>query len=216
MGNCVVGTPAARWAGNAPPPTAPGPFARDITGDLWERTEMNTRYVIALVGDDRPGLVEKLASVVAGHDGSWSESRMSVLAGQFAGVVLVRVDSEKAEALERDLKELAGDRLQLSLRRADATPKAVRPHHAVCLELTGHDRPGLVHEITRVLNERDVNIDDLVTERMSGAMSGGALFRAVAELQVPDDLPLEQLRDDIEALANELMVDIHVRQLVDE
>jgi glycine cleavage system regulatory protein len=86
----------------------------------------------------------------------------------------------------------------------------------VCLELTGHDRAGLVREITRVLRDREVNIDDLVTERMSGAMSGGALFRAVAELQVPDDLPLEQLREDIEALANELMVDIHVRELVDE
>jgi len=179
-------------------------------------TVMNTRYVIALVGDDRPGLVEKLSSVVAEHGGSWSESRMSVLAGQFAGVVLVRVDSGQAEALERDLKELAGERLQLSLRRADATPRAVRPHHAVCLELTGHDRAGLVREITRVLRDRDVNIDDLVTERMSGAMSGGALFRAVAELQVPNDLPLDQLREDIEALANELMVDIHVRELVDE
>jgi glycine cleavage system regulatory protein len=177
---------------------------------------MSTRYVIAVVGDDRPGLVEKLSTVVAEEGGSWMESRLSVLAGQFAGVALVRVADEKAEAVERRLQELADDRLQISLRRAEPTAEPRRPHHAVCLELTGQDRPGIVREITRVLRDRNVNIDDLVTERMSGAMSGGALFRAVAELQVPNDLPLERLRDDLEELGNELMVDIHVRELADE
>ena len=41
--------------------------------------------VITIIGIDRPGLVESVAVAVADHGGSWVESRMSRLAGQFAG-----------------------------------------------------------------------------------------------------------------------------------
>ncbi len=176
---------------------------------------MSAQYVIAVVGDDRPGLVEQLASTVAEHGGSWLESRMSVLAGQFSGVALVQVPDEQAAKLEARLQAMADDSLHLALARAGGR-RAVTPHHPVYLELTGQDRPGIVQEITRVLRARDINIDDLVTERMSGAMSGGQLFHAVAELQVPNGIELETLRDDLEALGNELMVDIQVRELRDE
>ncbi|RDD62859.1 glycine cleavage system protein R [Ferruginivarius sediminum] len=176
---------------------------------------MSTKYVIAVVGNDRPGLVELLASAVADHQGSWLESRMSVLAGQFAGVALVQVPDEQAAALEKKLHDLSDETLRLTLAKAGAREPA-RPHRTACLELVGHDRPGIVQEITRVLREKGVNIDDIVTERMSGAMSGGHLFRAVVELQIPDTIELDRLRDDLEGLANELMVDIHVRELLDE
>ena len=176
---------------------------------------MSAQYVIAVVGDDRPGLVEKLASTVAEHGGSWLESRMSILAGQFSGVALVQVPDDQAAALETRLQGMADDSLHLALARAGGERRP-QPHHTVYLELTGQDRPGIVQEIARVLRDRQINIDDLVTERMSGAMSGGQLFHAVAELQVPNGIALETLRDNLEALGNELMVDIHVREIADE
>lgn len=173
---------------------------------------MSTQYVIAVIGDDRPGLVELLASAVAEHQGSWLESRMSVLAGQFSGVALVQVPDERADALEKTLHELGDERLRLTLVRAGAR-KPPRPHHTARLEVVGHDRPGIVQEITRVLRDKGINIDNLVTERMSGAMSGGHLFHAVADLQVPESIETEGLRNDLEGLANELMVDIHVEEV---
>lgn len=138
---------------------------------------------------------------------------MSVLAGQFSGVALVEVPDDAADTLERTLKGMADAKLHLALARA-GNARVQRPHRAIYLELTGQDRPGIVQEITRVLRDREINIDDFVTERMSGAMTGGQLFRAMAELQVPDTIALETLREDLEALGNEMMVDIHVRELV--
>ena len=52
---------------------------------------MTTSLVFTVIGPDRPGLVGHLAATVADHDGSWLESRMAVLAGQFAGAVLGNV-----------------------------------------------------------------------------------------------------------------------------
>ena len=51
--------------------------------------------VFTVMGPDRPGLVEALASVVRQHDGSWQQSSMAHLADQFAGVVSVLVARER-------------------------------------------------------------------------------------------------------------------------
>ena len=76
------------------------------------------------------------------------------------------------------------------------------------LELVGNDRPGIVRDISRALADSGVSIDELHTEIVSGAMSGGNLFQVQALLQVPVGLATGELRRMLEALANELMVDI--------
>ena len=43
--------------------------------------------VVTVIGKDRPGLVESVSAVVEEHGGSWVESRMSRLAGEFAGIL---------------------------------------------------------------------------------------------------------------------------------
>ena len=50
---------------------------------------METSYVITFIGDDRPGLVEQVASVIENNRGNWHESRLSQLGGKFAGLVPV-------------------------------------------------------------------------------------------------------------------------------
>ena len=55
---------------------------------------MNTSgvsLILTVIGDDRPGLVERLSSVVSQHQGNWLESSMSHLSGKFAGIVRMHV-----------------------------------------------------------------------------------------------------------------------------
>ena len=177
---------------------------------------MAKQLVIAVIGADRPGLVERLAEVVAQNGGNWLDSRMSVLAGQFAGTVLVSVPDAQAEALTAGLQRLGSDGLQVLVEPAGGRKRGAPPAHAMYLELMGQDRPGIVQDISRVLHARGINIDDLVTERVSGAMGGGTLFKAQAELRVPNSVSDDTIRHDLEALANELMVDIEVRELSEE
>src|SRR5207249_3231272 len=76
------------------------------------------------------------------------------------------------------------------------------------LELVGQDRPGIVRDISRALAELGISIQELETELSSAAMSGEHLFNAKAVLVVPPDVRTAQLRTVLEALANELMVDV--------
>ncbi|MEM7014381.1 MAG: ACT domain-containing protein, partial [Verrucomicrobiota bacterium] len=68
----------------------------------------NTSFVITVLGEDRPGIVESLAAAVADHGGNWIESRMAHLAGQFAGIVQVETDRSRASELRKAIGQLAG------------------------------------------------------------------------------------------------------------
>jgi glycine cleavage system regulatory protein len=139
------------------------------------------------------------------------ESRLARLAGQFAGVVRLEVDGAALEGLERALSGLESEGLRMAFARAGEAAASV-PCRAR-LELVGHDRPGIVRDISAVLARHGVSIDALETACESASMSGEALFRARAELIVSGATNLAAVRSDLEALANELMVDLDLEEL---
>ena len=67
---------------------------------------MNQELVLTVVAEDRPGLVGTLSAVIAEHDASWVDSSMARLGGQFAGILRIMVDTQKAEALSSALLAL--------------------------------------------------------------------------------------------------------------
>ena len=168
---------------------------------------MNTSLVITVIGPDRPGIVRMLADRGRAFDANWAESRMASLAGQFAGIIRWEVPAGKAEAMAAALRELEASGLRIVVAQA-ASAQAVGDRRLIKLELVGHDRPGIVQEISRTLLDRDVSIEELETEFTSGAWSGEQLFKAVALLSVPHALTVDALRSALESLANEFMVDL--------
>ncbi len=117
---------------------------------------------------------------------------MARLAGQFAGIVLVTVPNSEVNAFADELQALEGDDLHLTIQRTG--PEAAWSGQALRLELVGHDRPGIVRDITRVLAERRVNIVELTTMVTSGSFSAEQMFHAAARLQLPDGLAAAELK----------------------
>lgn len=166
-----------------------------------------TSLVLTILGKDRPGLVDSLAETVASHQGNWIESRMAHLAGQFAGILRVEVDPQQADGLTQAIRALQQDGLE-SVIHHEAAPAEPPEKSLVHLELVGQDRPGIVREIGRVLAAKGVNVEELRTECASAATTGQPLFKASAQLQLPGNVTTESLRQTLEALAEDMMVDI--------
>ena len=170
---------------------------------------MTTSLVVTVTGTDRPGIVNLLSDAAQRFGANWAESRMASVAGQFAGIVHFEVADGEAEQLANALRGLTSAGLQLVIARGDISPPP-GTRRMVRLELVGHDRPGIVRELSGSLARRGVSIDELHTEVASAAMSAERLFTIKALLQVPADLANEELRRELEALADEMMVDIEV------
>ncbi len=168
-----------------------------------------TQLVLTAIGADRPGLVSALSDTIAAGGGNWLDGRMASLAGHFAGILLVEVSAERSDALIAQLHSLGTQGLRLTIEKSDGEPAT--PSGRTCkLELLGHDRPGIVRDISRALAGLRVSIADFETERSSGSFSGEPMFKARALLQLPEQLAIDRVRQALEALANELMVDLSI------
>jgi len=170
-------------------------------------TNMNTSIVLTVVSDDHPGIVEALSERIAAHGGNWTESSMMSLAGKFAGLLLVQVPEDRADAFVDALAELEADGIRVVASRAGAGADSPDARDAT-IELVGQDRPGIVHDITEALARHAVNVQELETTVQSASMSGESLFLAHAQVKVPAATDMDRLREELEELANELMVDI--------
>ena len=91
---------------------------------------------------------------------------------------------------------------------SSADPSATAGARTLNLELVGNDRPGILREVAQALARRNVNVDELSTGCESAPMSGEVLFRATARLQVPVDVTVDSLAEELEKIASDLMVDL--------
>jgi glycine cleavage system regulatory protein len=171
-----------------------------------------TDLVLTLLGPDRPGIVEQVAEVIAAHGGNWLESRMSHLAGKFAGILRAELPSDRVAGALVALAAL--ETRGLKVIAETATGAAAAPaERRMEFELVGLDRPGIVREISQLLASNGVNVEDLVTNRSSAPMSGEMLFEARAHVRVPPTTDVARLRAELERLASDLVVEVKLTVL---
>ncbi|MGD0642931.1 MAG: ACT domain-containing protein [Roseiarcus sp.] len=170
---------------------------------------MTTPIVLTFIGHDRPGLVNAISEKVAACGATWLESRLARLAGEFAGIVLVAVPEAEIGALTAALRDLETAGLRIAVERSSDV-KPDRDHKTFELEVVGHERPGIVREVTQALTQLGVNIEEFSSNLEGAPFSGAAMFRAAARLRAPDDLSGDDLRRTLERIAHEITVDIVV------
>ncbi len=165
--------------------------------------------VLTVLAADKAGLVEKVAQCISEHNGNWLESRMARMAGQFAGILRVAVPAQSTDQLVTALQRLKRDDIHVQI--AGAGVEQASGWKPIAMDLVGNDRPGIVRDITRLLSQHGVNLEQLVTDVRPAPMSSEPLFHAQAMLAVPEGLTLDELQAQLETLADDLMVELVLR-----
>lgn len=175
---------------------------------LAEEVESNTvALIVSIVGTDRHGIVRSLAERAERYGANWAASRMTRLAGEFAGMVHFDVPRENADALTNALRSLDSSGLQVVVAKSDGANLS-DSIKSVELELVGDDRVGIVSNLTKMLAERNISIENIHTEIVRSGVSGKQTFKIGAHLLVPGKLSIDELRQELGALAHEMTVDI--------
>ena len=170
---------------------------------------MQTTLIIAVLATDRPGIVNSLSETIMAHNANWIDSRMANLADKFAGLVKISVPIDQLSSLQADLQALhdADNQLHILMEEASATVESAT-RSTLSLEVLGADRPGIIDDITGALASLDVNINELETEQREASMSSELLFYAHMRLGLPEGISDEDVRESLEALSDQLMVDL--------
>ena len=172
---------------------------------------------LAALGRDRPGIVAEVTGVLVEHAANVEDSRMAILRGEFAMVLVVSVP----EGTDLDALRLAleGARDRLGLEALTLTeiadggakrPAAGQATHLV--SVYGADHPGIVHGVASTLAEHEVNITDLTT-RLVDEPRGDALYAMALEVALPEAVDAEVLERALRAVAREQGVELSFRAL---
>ncbi len=78
------------------------------------------------------------------------------------------------------------------------------------IELIGQNHVGIINKLSHVLaDELQANVEELKTEIIDASMSGEELFKAQITLHLPVSLDENLVRDKLELIADEMMVEIY-------
>jgi glycine cleavage system transcriptional repressor len=174
---------------------------------------MKQQLLVTAAGEDRPGIVARLTEIFVKHGANLEESRMAILGGEFAAIILISIPSENVQALEKELSGLKSETIT-------ATTKATKPldpqrfanHHQYELILNGADHEGIVHNVSTFLRDRSINIESMETTVVPAPVTGSPLFKMKAALIVPPTISAAELNKHLAEIGTAQGVDISISE----
>jgi glycine cleavage system transcriptional repressor len=168
---------------------------------------MATYLVISALGEDRPGIVNDLSKAILEAGCNIVDSRMTVLGGEFAVILLVTGHWNTIAKLEATLPRL-GENLNLTV-TVKRTEKRKSKDNLLpyAVEVVSIDHPGIVHHLANFFSSRDINIEELVTTSYAAAHTGTPMFSVHMTVGIPADLQISALRADFLDFCDELNLD---------
>jgi glycine cleavage system transcriptional repressor len=156
--------------------------------------------VLTAIGTDRPGLVNSITLPLHQAGANVEDARMTILGGEFALLMLVTGTQAVLDAVEETVARLERE-LKLSVVTRRTKRGSVGQYLSYRLQVTGFDRPGIVHAVSALLAQHQVNVASLDTRLSYAPHSGTPMFVLQAELQVPSQAVLREVRRGLDKLS---------------
>lgn len=168
---------------------------------------MSDQLVITALGDDRPGIVDELTTTLLEHKLNIEDSRMSILGGEFAILLLITGSSQNIDTFIKN-KTVIEESLNMQL-LIKPTSSEVREKSSdtYSVKVVAIDHPGIVQNLASFFSSRGINIVDLKTKRYSAAHTATPMFSVNITVNVPVGQSSEQLHTDFIAVCDELNLD---------
>ncbi len=174
---------------------------------------MTTKLVISALGVDRPGIVDELSNIIYNHSLNIEDSRMTVLGGEFAVLLLVSGEQSAINALQtqaNDIEQALQMRLLIKVTTEPGSADNAIPY---AVEVAALDHPGIVNNIASFFSERDINIVNLQTESYSAPHTGSPMFALHMTVGISADTNIAKLRDAFMQVCDELNLDAELTNL---
>jgi len=170
-----------------------------------------SEFAVTAIGRDRPGIVAAVSGVLLALGGNIEDSRMAILRGHFAVMLIVELPAEASRG--RLEAELEGVRERLGLEAVSVSEverlEVGGNGASHVLTVYGADHPGIVHGVATVLADRGVNVTDLETRVTGGAEP---VYVMVMEVAL-GELAADELSSALREAAEGLEVDVSLRPL---
>ncbi len=164
---------------------------------------MLNHLVISAIGDDRAGTIDRIARAILDHKCNIEDSRMAVLGGTFAQILLVAGKWNNLAKLESALANLQ-DQLHLTIttrhtERREANSRML----SYTVDVVALNQPGIVSKLSSFFSSRGINIHDMSTNAYKAAHTASPMFSIRMIIDVPAHVQISHLREDFLDLCDE-------------
>lgn len=174
---------------------------------------MTQSLVITAIGADRPGIVNSLTEILLNAKLNIEDSRMSILGGEFAIILLVTGDASAINAISLEQTSLE-EKLQLNLLIKPTTNRSARDDtKPYMVQVEGMDNPGIVHKLTHYLAQHNINISNLQTHSSHAPHTGTPMFTVNMQLDIPASADFEAIQQGFNKTCDELSMDVEFTAL---
>lgn len=170
------------------------------------------KVLISVLGNDQPGIMAAVATVITEHGGNIENLSQTLLKSVFGALLLVSIPQDaQREQLHQALQQV-GQKMRLAIHLDiwdqqlppwQEHPPEVQPY---ILTVIGPDRRGLVAEIATQLAHHGVNITQVQAIFKGGDKPMDNLM--VFEVDVPRETVMQELREDLQQVAERLDIEI--------
>jgi glycine cleavage system transcriptional repressor len=167
----------------------------------------NNYLLITASGEDRIGLVDRLSSRITESGCNIEESRMAVLGGQFALIMLLSGPWNVLSKLEGQMGPL-GDQLGLSIiHKRTQKRERTRPAIPYEVDVVAMDHPGIVRDLASFFARNGINIEELQTDTYPAPYTGTPMFSVTMTVGINADVHIPTLRGNFLDYCDDLNLD---------
>jgi glycine cleavage system transcriptional repressor len=168
---------------------------------------MNHYLVISALGKDRPGIVNSLSSVILEAGCNIVDSRMTVLGGEFAIILLISGAEDAVRDMQGRIAALENE-LSLTIHARETEERAaVVDMLPYAVGVVSMDHPGIVHRVADFFSSRQINIEDLSTDSYAAPHTGTPMFSMKMSINVPASMQIAGLRQQFADFCDGLNLD---------
>ncbi len=170
------------------------------------KTNMS-QLVLSALGEDKPGIIDELSRCVLDCGCNIVDSRMTILGGDFAILLLIAGNWNNIAKLENQIHSLE-ERLALTITARRTAIREIRkdllPYG---VDVVALDQPGIVHNLASFFSQRKINIQEMVTSTYAAAHTGTPMFAVHLSVDIPATMQISVLRDEFMDFCDQLNLD---------
>lgn len=174
---------------------------------------MQNYLVVSVLGTDRPGIANDLSTIAAEYECNIIDSRMAVLGGEFAVIMMLSGSWSSIAKFENALTSLEQKMgLHTLVKRTElaANKTSLMPYE---IQVVALDTPGIIKEVSTFFSSQQINIENLHTDTYKAPHTAAPMLILNMTVNIPVSLHIADLREQFTLFCEDLNLDATIEPL---
>ena len=168
---------------------------------------MQNYLVVSVLGADKPGIANEVTTLSSENDCNVIDSRMAVLGGEFAVIMMLSGSWNAIAKFEAALPALEKKFGLLTLVKRTEIPKNKTNLMPYGIQVVALDNPGIIKDISTFFSSQSINIENLQTDSYKAPHTAAPMLVLNMTVNIPVSMHIADLRDRFTLFCDDLNLD---------